>query len=215
MLRFLTGGESHGKCLVGILDGVPAGLEIAKADIDKELTRRQKGFGRGGRMAIEQDRVEILSGLHKGRTIGSPVTLLIRNKDAKIDSLPALSCARPGHADLAGALKFNTKDIRDVLERASARETAMRVAIGTVCKLLLKELAIETFSHVVSIGRVCASTEELSFAQLKKRAARSLVRWSRKPTLFGDRRRGGGGAQGGRVGRRWSATRSDQPDHPR
>ena len=175
MLRFLTGGESHGKCLVGILDGLPAGLKISHELINNELARRQKGFGRGGRMALEHDLVEILSGLHKGKTIGSPLTLLIKNKDAKIDILPAVTCARPGHADIAGALKFNTKDIRDVLERASARETAMRVAIGAVCKILLKEMAIEAFSHVLSIGRVCANTEGFSIAKIKSRVARSQV----------------------------------------
>lgn len=175
MLRFLTGGESHGKCLVGILDGLPAGLRVSCEAINKELSRRQKGFGRGDRMSIERDKVEILSGWRKGKTIGSPLTLLIKNKDAKIDILPALTCARPGHADIAGALKFNTKDIRDVLERASARETAMRVAIGAVCKILLKELGIETISHVISIGRVCANSEGFSISKIKSRAARSLV----------------------------------------
>ena len=115
MLRFLTAGESHGKCLVGILEGLPSGLKIDKREIDGELARRQKGYGRSPRMKMEKDRVEVLAGSRKGKTIGAPLALLIKNKDFKIDILPHIYSPRPGHADLAGALKYNTKDIRDVL----------------------------------------------------------------------------------------------------
>jgi len=173
MLRYLTAGESHGKCLVGILEGMPAGLKVNKREIDEELARRQKGYGRGARMKIEKDNTRILCGLRKGKTIGSPIALLIENKDCKIDSLPPLVCPRPGHADLPGALKYNTKDIRDVLERASARETAMRVAIGALCRTLLEQFKIEVISQVTSIGRVCAYTQGLSFNQIRSRVAKS------------------------------------------
>jgi len=121
MLRFLTSGESHGKCLLAILEGIPAGLTIDKKFIDQELARRQKGFGRGPRMKIEKDKVEIVSGIKDGFSIGSPIGMLIRNKDFSIDNLPKVVSPRPGHADLAGILKYGFKDIRNVLERASAR----------------------------------------------------------------------------------------------
>ena len=140
MLRFLTGGESHGEALLGILEGMPSGLKLDNTFIDKELKRRQQGYGRGARMKIEDDHAKILSGLLKGVTIGSPISILIANKDFSIDKLPELKNPRPGHADLAGMLKYGFKSGRPVLERASARETAMRVAIGAVCKLLLEEL---------------------------------------------------------------------------
>lgn len=182
MLRYLTAGESHGKCLVGILEGLPAGLMISKKQIDQELARRQKGYGRGGRMKIEKDKVEILSGVRKDKTIGSPVSLLIKNKDFKINSLPAVSSPRPGHADLAGALKYNTKDIRNILERASARETAMRVAIGAVSKALLHEFKIKLTSHVVSIGKACMCHTSVSFNQLCKRVEKSSLRCVDKDT---------------------------------
>ncbi len=176
MLRFLTSGESHGKCLVGILDGMPAGLAVAAARIDEELARRQQGYGRGGRMQIESDRVQILSGLRKGQTIGSPLALCIENKDFIIDELPVATCPRPGHADLAGILKYGRGDIRDILERASARETAARVAVGAVCKILLEEFEIDIVSHVTAIGDVRAAAGGLLFDQVKARAAKSPVR---------------------------------------
>ncbi len=152
MLRFLTAGESHGKALLGILEGMPAGLKIEKNFIDKELARRQSGYGRGQRMQIEKDKVEILSGVIKSVTIGSPIGLLINNKDAKLDGLPPLYSPRPGHGDLAGGLKYGFTDLRCVLERASARETAMRVAVGAICKILLDKFKIKILSKVVSIG---------------------------------------------------------------
>jgi len=164
MLRYLTAGESHGKFLLGILEGMPAGLKVDKGIINLELKRRQSGFGRGARMAIETDTIQILAGLRKGITIGSPIALLIENKDSSIDSLPAITRPRPGHADLAGALKYDRHDIRDILERASARETAMRVAVGGVCKMLLDEFGIRIASHVVEIGGTSSSDK----AMLKK-----------------------------------------------
>ena len=175
MLKFLTAGESHGKCLLGILEGMPAGLKVDKQKVNQELARRQKGYGRGGRMKIEKDKVEILSGIKKGKTIGSPLALLIENKDFKIDVLPSLSSPRPGHADLAGALKYNTKDMRDILERASARETAMRVAIGAICKRLLEQFNIRIASHISAIGSVCAQTENLSFNRIRQKAEKSSL----------------------------------------
>ena len=175
MLTFLTAGESHGKCLTGILEGMPAGLRINRGQINRELARRQKGYGRGGRMRIEKDKVEILSGLRKGKTIGAPLSLLIENKDYRINVLPSVVCPRPGHADLAGALKYNTKDIRDILERASARETAMRVAIGAIARILLLEFKVNVFSHVVKIGQASACTEKLSFSQMCLAADRSRL----------------------------------------
>ena len=175
MLRFLTGGESHGEALVGILEGMPSGLKLEDTFIDKELKRRQQGYGRGDRMKIEEDRTRILSGLLKGVTIGSPVSILIENKDFSIDKLPEIKNPRPGHADLAGMLKYGFKGARSVLERASARETAMRVAIGAVCKLLLEELKIRVLSHVVMIGGVEAHTSSMSFDDILKNLAKSKI----------------------------------------
>ena len=175
MLRFLTGGESHGEALLGILDGMPAGLKVDTAFIDKELERRQEGHGRGDRMNIEKDRARILSGLKSGLTIGSPVSVFIENKDFSIDKLPEVKKPRPGHADLAGLLKYGFKDARPVLERASARETAMRVAIGSLCKLLLRELKIRVLSHVVMIGGVESHTSSLSFDGILKNLTKSKV----------------------------------------
>ena len=166
MLRFLTAGESHGPALVGILDGMPAGLPLLASDIDSELKRRQHGYGRGGRMKIEQDRVEILSGVRHGRTIGSPIALRIANRDwanwQKAMAIEPIELAdeerkrvtrpRPGHADLAGALKHDAADARDVLERASARETTTRVAVGAVCKRFLREFDVLVASHTVALG---------------------------------------------------------------
>lgn len=152
MLKFLTAGESHGRCLVAILEGMPAGLKVSSQNIDVELRRRQSGYGRGMRMKIEQDKAEILSGVRKGLTIGSPIAVLIENKDKRIDELPSVSSPRPGHADLAGAIKYGFKDIRDVLERSSARETAARVAVGAICKIFLEEFKVSISSRVLIIG---------------------------------------------------------------
>ncbi len=164
MLRYFTSGESHGEALVAFLSGLPAGLSVDQAFIDRELWRRQQGYGRGGRMKIESDRAHILSGVHHGITIGSPISVLLENKDWKNwqESLPvaegdpakhkAVKSPRPGHADLAGALKYNFSEARYVLERASARESAARVAVGALAKLFLRELGMEVLSHVISVG---------------------------------------------------------------
>lgn len=159
MLRYMTAGESHGECLVAILEGMVSGLEVKGALIDAELRRRQQGYGRGKRMSIELDEARILSGLRKGVTIGSPISILIENKDFSIDRLGAVTCVRPGHADLAGCMKYDSKDARDILERSSARETASRTAIGAVCKIFLSKLGIRVRSRIVMIGGLVAGSE--------------------------------------------------------
>jgi len=188
MLRFLTAGESHGQLLMGVIDGVPAGVELTSHDIDKELSRRQVGYGRGGRMRIEKDRVEITCGVRWGKTIGSPVGLLIRNKDwvnwsdrMSIDPsfsgcVPPETRPRPGHADLSGIIKYSHNDIRNVLERASARETAMRVALGAVAKKILEIFDIKVVSHVIEIGGVKARFRGLSPNVIGEMAERSDLR---------------------------------------
>lgn len=167
MLRYITAGESHGPALVAIIEGLPAGINVGSRHIDKELARRQLGLGRSARMKIEQDKVEILSGLRFGLTLGSPVALLIRNRvfsewtevmasEGAGSSVEPITAPRPGHADLAGLIKMGFSDIRNVLERASARETAARVAAGAMAKALLKQLSIEVVSHVTAIGEAKA-----------------------------------------------------------
>jgi chorismate synthase len=165
-LRYIIAGESHGKALVGILEGIPSGLSISAEDIDRDLKRRQGGYGRGGRMKIESDHAEILSGVRWGKTIGSPITVLIANKDYKNwlegmspdadagGSIAAVTKPRPGHADLSGAIKYDQHDIRNILERSSARETAMRVALGAVAKKFLSEFNVEIGSYVIQIGEI-------------------------------------------------------------
>jgi|TARA_B110000495_G_scaffold156762_1_gene140341 chorismate synthase len=168
-IKFLTAGESHGKGLLGILDGIPAGLKIEKEYIDIQLARRQMGYGRGGRMKIEKDRVEIWSGIRLGETIASPIGLIVRNKDwenwkekmtiGKPNKAPKkVTLPRPGHADLAGVEKFDFDDIRNVLERSSARETTMRVALASVCRKLLNEIGINVASRVTQIHNVKDTT---------------------------------------------------------
>ncbi|HHT9135681.1 MAG TPA: chorismate synthase [Candidatus Wunengus sp. YC60] len=154
MLYFKTAGESHGKCLIAIVEGFPAGVLIDEAVINSEMKRRQGGLGRGGRMQIEEDRVEILSGIRKNITLGSPICLMIKNRDFKIDELPAVTRPRPGHADLAGVIKYNQKDARNILERASARETAARVAVGALVKILLSQFGIDVFGYVRGVGGI-------------------------------------------------------------
>src|SRR5947207_3538509 len=173
VLRYFTSGESHGEALVAFLSGLPAGLKVDQAFLDRDLWRRQQGYGRGGRMKIETDKVHILSGVRHGATIGSPIAILLQNKDWQNwqESLPVgegdsakhkrVASPRPGHADLAGALKYNFSEARYVLERASARESAARVAIGAVAKLFLHELGIEVLSHVVGVGSAVAKDEVL------------------------------------------------------
>jgi chorismate synthase len=152
MLRYLTAGESHGRAILAILEGLPAGLKLELNKINQELKRRQQGFGRGKRMQIEKDQAQILSGLKNSRTLGSPVALLILNKDFSIEKLKKVMNPRPGHADLAGFLKYGFSDIRNVLERASARSTVATVGIGALCKILLGEMGIRMSSKVLSIG---------------------------------------------------------------
>ena len=192
-LRYLTAGESHGKALLGFLEGIPAGLPISSSDIDRDLKRRQGGYGRGGRMKIESDHAEILSGVRWGMTIGSPLSLLIENKDFSNwregmsseniheGSIPPVVKPRPGHADLAGAMKYNQHDLRNILERSSARETAMRVALGGVAKKFLSEFDVRIGSLVVRIGsRQSASgshdSNEKKLMELFKKAEGSSVR---------------------------------------
>jgi chorismate synthase len=165
MLRFSTAGESHGESLVALVSGLPAGVPVSQEFVDRELWRRQQGYGRGGRMRIERDTAHILSGVRHGKTIGSPVAMTLANNDWKNwnEILPvetgdaekhkAVKSPRPGHADLAGSLKYDFKDARYVLERASARESAARVACGAMAKLLLRELGVEVGSHVVRVGK--------------------------------------------------------------
>lgn len=153
MLKFLTAGESHGESLVGIIEGYPQGIFLDMEFINRELKRRQQGYGRSDRMKIERDRVQLLSGVNQGYSTGNPIGLMLDNKGRNID-LVEISRPRPGHGDLAGTLKYNHKGARNVLERASARETAMRVAIGGICKLFLREFNIEIYSHIIQIGNV-------------------------------------------------------------
>jgi chorismate synthase len=178
MLRYLTAGESHGKLLTTILEGIPVGLDLVEEDINRELARRQKGYGRGKRMEIEKDEVEITSGVRLGKTLGSPITLLIKNRDwenwKKLMSVRPLDKGeveqfnrpRPGHADLAGALKYNQKDIRNVLERSSARETTSRVAAGAVVKKFLSEFGIQVMSYVVEVGGIKAEVPDLPLGEI-------------------------------------------------
>lgn len=183
MFRFITAGESHGPCLTAIIEGLPAGLCIDIEAINEDLRRRQQGYGRGGRMKIESDKVEIVSGVRFGETLGGPVTLVIRNRDwvnwtdrMSVTGEPQgekVTAARPGHADLTGTLKYNREDIRDILERASARETAARVAVGALAKQLLKVCGIEITSHIVNIGGVSAALSETAFAEIAAKRALS------------------------------------------
>jgi chorismate synthase len=178
MLRFLTAGESHGPALIGIVEGLPAGLNVDSAAIDRDLARRQIGVGRSARMRIENDRAEILSGVVKGQTIGAPVALRIENLDYanwKDKTVPAQTIPRPGHADLAGAVKYGLDDLRLVGERASARETAMRVACGSLARQLLAEFDIVVGSHVLEIGGVRARIPEVPYEQLFSQAKASDV----------------------------------------
>ncbi|MCJ1977153.1 chorismate synthase [Lactococcus paracarnosus] len=189
-MRYFTAGESHGPRLTAIIEGIPAGLRLSSSDINQELKRRQGGYGRGGRMLIESDQVEITSGVRHGVTMGSPITLNVTNKDFKNwtsimgaddveDKFKAqrkLTKPRPGHADLVGGMKYRFPDLRNVLERSSARETTMRVAIGAVAKRLLSELGIEVASHVTVFGGIeVAIPENLTVSEIRKRASESEV----------------------------------------
>ena len=176
ILRFMTAGESHGPCLTAILEGLPAGLDLDMEAINRDLARRQQGYGRGGRMKIERDQVEIVSGVRFGQTLGGPVTLRVVNKDFAnwTDRMavfgetagPKVTAARPGHADLTGVKKYDRQDVRDILERSSARETTMRVAVGAVCKTFLRALGVEVVSQVLNIGGVAVNPAKVDRAQI-------------------------------------------------
>jgi chorismate synthase len=188
-IRFLTAGESHGRGLVCIIEGIPANLELSSEYINRELERRQKGYGRGGRMKIEKDRVQILSGVRFGKTLGGPIALFIENKDwenwkekmavegERPETAVPFTRPRPGHADLAGGIKYNQRDLRNILERASARETACRVALGAVCKRFLEELGVFVGSYVVSIGPLRPPIEEQDLIKRHQLAEQSEVRF--------------------------------------
>src|SRR3954469_9037734 len=193
MLRFTTAGESHGQALISVLEGMPAGVPLLARDIDTDLVRRQQGYGRGRRMQIEKDSAEILSGVRAGETIGSPIAMLIRNRDwanwqAIMDPAPretdeegalrrrAVTRVRPGHADLTGILKYDREDARDILERASARETTARVAAGAIARRLLEELGVSIGSHLVHLGGVDAQRPSELPASLNEAADASSLR---------------------------------------
>lgn len=187
---FTTAGESHGKSLIAIIEGLPAGVEIDFEKINLELWRRQQGYGRGGRMKIEQDEIDIQSGVRHGKTLGSPISLMITNQDfvkwteimssSPIDEEPKnpriVKRPRPGHADLAGGQKFQTRDLRDVLERASARETAARVACGAFAKQLLEKFGIEIKSHVIKLGRVPEKPLQKTWEEIEAIPVDSILR---------------------------------------
>ena len=190
-MRFITAGESHGPELTAIIEGLPAGLPLSSEEINRELARRQGGYGRGGRMKIEKDQVRITSGIRHGKTLGSPVTLIVENKDwknwtavmsvapvpEKQKKIRRVSKPRPGHADLVGGMKYQHDDLRNVLERSSARETTMRVAIGAVAKKLLAELDIQVAGHVAVLGGIEATIpENLTIREIQERSEQSAVR---------------------------------------
>lgn len=174
--RFLTAGESHGQCLTAIVEGIPAGLKINLDEMNNDMARRQQGFGRGGRMKIETDIAEFLSGVRFGETMGDPVTIKVANRDWQnwTDRMSVMgeefgdkvTAVRPGHADLTGVLKYDRNDARDILERASARETATRVAVGGLCKQFLKACGIEVVSHVVKIGGIGVDESKIDYAKI-------------------------------------------------
>ena len=195
-LRFLTSGESHGKSLNAIIEGLPAGIKISQDEINRELKRRQGGYGRGARMNIESDTVEIKSGIRLGKTTGAPICLEIKNRDFENWKIPmsvealdfnnvdilrkiaekSFTKVRPGHADYAGSVKYNLEDLRDVLERSSARKTAIEVAVGSVAKQFLKEFGIMGFSHVTQIGKVKVDIKENNYTLIKQSAEQSELR---------------------------------------
>ena len=189
-MRYLTAGESHGPRLTAIIEGVPAGLPLSEEDINKELKRRQGGYGRGARMKIESDRVEITSGVRHGLTMGGPITLNVTNLDhlkwleimnvapveEKKKNLRKITKPRPGHADLVGGIKYRFDDLRNSLERSSARETTMRVAVGAVAKRILEEIGVEVASHIVNFGGIeIAIPENLTVSEIKEKGAKSEV----------------------------------------
>ena len=189
-LRYLSAGESHGQSLTGVLEGMPANLPISLEVINRQLARRQQGYGRGGRMSIEKDRVEVTGGLRFSRTTGGPLAFLLENKDfanwyermSPVGTPPVglepVTRPRPGHADLVGGLKYRQEDLRNILERASARETAMRVVVGSAARQLLREFGLHIYSHVVSIGGIWGAVDSLSHTEIERRAEASPVRFA-------------------------------------
>src|ERR1700732_284705 len=185
MLRYFTSGESHGEALVAFLSGLPAGLAVDQEFVDRELWRRQPGFGRGGGMKVGTHRAHFLSGVAHGKTIGSPIAVMLENRDWQNwkEALPVetgdpekhkrVASPRPGHADLAGALKYDFTEARYVLERASARESAARVAIGALAKLLLRDLGMEVLSHVIAVGAVSIADREIAWEQIEALSAKT------------------------------------------
>jgi len=192
MLRFLTAGESHGQLLMGVIEGIPSGLAITASEINSDLARRQTGYGRGGRMRIEKDTAEITCGVRWGRTLGSPIGLIIKNRDwvnwtdrmspdpSMSGSIPPETRPRPGHADLCGIIKYAHTDVRNVLERASARETAMRVALGAVAKIFLSVFSVRIVGHVIEIGGIKARPGNVSVDLLSDRVEKSELRCADK-----------------------------------
>ncbi len=188
MIRYITAGESHGPALSAIVEGVPAGISVTPEEINLQLARRQQGHGRGGRMKIETDKAEILSGIRFGKTIGSPITLVIKNRDwenwtttmAQFEKpdmeIPKITIPRPGHADLAGRIKYGFDDIRPVIERSSARETAARVAAGAISRIFLKSLGIEIGSYISAIGAAAEPTVDIQLAGLLTEGAEAVAR---------------------------------------
>lgn len=189
MVRYLTAGESHGKGLTVIIDGVPSNLKLDEKELNFVLSERQKGYGRGGRQQIENDKAEILSGVRFGKTIGSPISIFIKNKDyenwilrmsvsSSNQPVEEFVIPRPGHADLAGGIRFNHRDLRNVLERASARETAARIIAGAICKILLKEFNIEIFGYAVNIAGISTKTDEkLTLKKIIKKIANNTKKF--------------------------------------
>ena len=211
-IRFTTAGESHGPGLTAVVEGLPAGLDLTPQDIDRDLARRQLGHGRGGRMKIESDAAEVTAGVRHGRTLGSPVALWIVNRDyrnweERMNPWPVeaeveeVHMPRPGHADLAGLQKYGFTDVRNVLERASARETAARVAAGALAKVLLRAFGVEVRSHVVQIGTVCAPEGAGGSVEDYDDGGRVPRALSRRGRERGDGGRDQRGAQGQRVAR--------------
>lgn len=188
MLRYMTSGESHGPQLTAIMSGMPSGVPILAEDINGDLKRRQGGYGRGGRMKIETDQVQFVSGVRHGKTLGSPITLVVENRDWRnwnemMSAAPVadgsgreITRPRPGHADLAGIQKFAHTDARNILERASARATTTQVAIGALCRNFLKEFGITVLSHVTNLGGIEAKSQGLTYAEIAERAEQSEVR---------------------------------------
>src|SRR3954467_7169908 len=188
MLRFCTAGESHGEALIAVISGIPAGMEVDLEFVNRELWRRQQGYGRGGRMRIERDTAHFISGVRHGKTIGSPISLRLENRDWKNweEALPVavgdpakhkrVASPRPGHADLAGALKYNLPEARYVLERASARESAARVAVGAIAKMLLRALNADVLSHAIAVGAASLPADaDIAWERLVELAAKDEV----------------------------------------